>query len=279
MKESVTRKVWTKRRRQGLKRLWLFGIASCSLGFALVSTAGATNSGSNPGGPPPIPCCGGGGSVNWGWDELGNLTSAQVSSIEQKLGVPTMVFQYLDNGGQPVLNSSTVSLYHGKHIVIGLIMANDQSYGNGASDANLAASQAENLSAPNNNSVIIYRDIEPHDNPSIAYLNSWVSQIQIDGFVPGFYANTQSGSAFNTNFCASNYNTYTGSALWAGYPQKYTGNYPPYPQTFMKSNAPAWGPYYPPCTIGNTTYAWQYQIVDSSISPVDVDLAGFAGMW
>jgi hypothetical protein len=221
---------------------------------------------------------GGGGTAYWGWDELTQINGTTLASYESLLGTPTVIGQYLDHGGGPVLTSASVSLFHGHGIKINLLMANDQVYGNGTTDANLAAGQAVALGAPANGTVAIYRDIEPSDNPSPSYLNAWYNELLVRHFVPGFYENPLGGHPFGVDFCGSNSSTISGTLLWSQQPQQ-SGS-PSYPASFKLSAAPkTWYPNYPSCTIGNTTNAWQYQITTGTTSKVDVDLTSITGAW
>jgi len=220
----------------------------------------------------------GGGSVFYGWDKLGNISSSNLSSWSSTLGKPAVVGQYLDWSGGSVLNSSTVSGLHSAGVKIELIMDNDQAFGNGTSDANLAASQAKALGSPANGTIAIFRDVEPSVSPSVSYINAWYSQLLADGFIPGFYMNPATSDPFVGNFCSASSSAIAGSYLWSQQPQRLSS--PTFPASYQSSSAPTnWIPNYPSCTIGNTVAAWQYQIAGSTGSPVDVDLAATIGAW
>ena len=90
---------------------------------------------------------------------------------------------------------------HNAGIKVILIMDNDEVYGNGTADANLAAQQAVALRAPANGTVAIYRDVEPSDSPSSTYLNAWYNELLVKGFIPGFYVNPLSSHPFAGDFC------------------------------------------------------------------------------
>ncbi len=167
---------------------------------------------------------------------------------------------------------------HNAGIKVILIMDNDEVYGNGTADANLAAQQAVALRAPANGTVAIYRDVEPSDSPSSTYLNAWYNELLVKGFIPGFYVNPLSSHPFAGDFCGSNSATISGSYLWSQQPLQTQS--PTYPASFKSSALPkTWEPDYPYCTIGNTVSAWQYQIFNGTTSPVDVDADAIAGAW
>lgn len=231
----------------------------------------------------------GGSSPVWSWDSLPDSStytqSSLASLISELKGTPAVVGAYLDYHTSPVLTSSAVSALHNDGIAIDLIedsytTAEQNSGGletsaEGAADATTAATEAHNdLGAPENYSIIIYRDIERGENVSSAYITGWYNQLGNYHFIPGFYENPTSGQ-FSGAFCTTTSTIEAGSALWSAVPSEN----PSQLSQYYDGNQPTWNPSVPYCaSSGSSDYAWQY-ILAGSVGPVDNDLMSESGAW
>jgi len=204
--------------------------------------------------------------------------------VTELKGTPAVVGVYLDHGTGPLLNSTVVSALHGDRIQIDLLedsyTLNEQSSGGlmtsseGAADATTAATEAHNLGAPENSTVVIYRDIEQGEAVTSAYITGYFNQLGNYHFIPGFYENPTSGD-FSSAFCSTNSTIETGSAQWASVPEEQATTL----SQFYDGNQLPWNPSNPTCTpSGGSVYAWQY-IEAGSVGPVDDDLMTTLGAW
>jgi Domain of unknown function (DUF1906) len=260
-----------------------------SMTTAIAFSGASTSSASTP--PPPVPCCGGGNPV-WGWDTYGGsggsgaLTPTTLAALITELkGTPGVIGVYLDHGTGPVLTSGVVSTIHGHGIVMNLI---EDSYtaaevtsggletaAEGSADATTAATNAHNLGAPENSSIVIYRDIENGENVSWQYITAYYNELSGHHFIPGFYENPISGQ-FNGAFCNTTSTIENGSAQWTDEPSTGASTL----SQFYYTNRPAWtSPDTTTCTpSGASVYAWQY-ILAGGVGPVDDDLMSTSGTW
>lgn len=262
-----------------------FSVLALMSTVTLVAPSGAD---SGIGATPTIVCCGG-GSPTWAVDDYGDSTSLTASSLSSLItelhGTPSSFGVYLDHGTSSILTSSVVSVLHNASIPMNLIedsytTAESSSGGlmtstEGAADATSAATRAHNnLGAPENGTIVIYRDIEPGESVTSAYITGYFNQLSNYHFIPGFYENPTSGD-FSSAFCSTTSTIENGSVQWASEPEET----PTTLSQFYDGAQPAWNAYTPSCTsTGATVYAWQY-IEAKGIGPVDDDLASALGTW
>jgi len=255
-----------------------------SLTFAIPS--GADSGGSTAvSGPPTIPCCGGGGDLYWGFDQLSRFTATSLSADETSFGFPGWVGRYLTYGSPGfALTTTEANMLGTDGIPIRLFASPGGSYGTtteattDADGAIAAADGSGGLGIAANTGVAIYLDVEPGMAISTAFINKWYSLISAAGFTPGFYERSTETTTghFENTFCLASATTIAGSLLYSQQPQV--------PSTgatsasdYKYANAPAtYSPEYQGCE--SQPNSWQY-LIAGTYSPVDVDEGATPGLW
>lgn len=216
----------------------------------------------------------------WGVDSCkaftGDATGELYPSVVAHLGTPEFWGRYLTNTVCPGISSAEVALAARQHMGI-LPIYNDydcsavSSYGTGHAYAVAAVAAAHNLGIPTGRTLAV--DIEPDGAacPGAAYVDSafidgWYEGVHDAGYVPVYYGNGTSGTAFANAWCAAVHTVPsigTGSDLWSFEPSLLGG--------FNKTNAPNFAPDDTGCP-GNIM-AWQYVLSAGGNPDVDQDEA------
>ena len=216
----------------------------------------------------------------WGVDSCkaftGDPTGELFPSVVAHLGTPEFWGRYLTNTVCPGISSAEVALAARQHM--GILPIYDDydcsavsSYGTGHTYAVAAVAAAHNLGIPTGRTLAV--DIEPDGAacPGAAYVDSafidgWYEGVRDAGYVPVYYGNGTSGTAFANAWCAAVQavpSIGTGSDLWSFEPSLLGG--------FNKTNAPNFAPDDTGCP-GNIM-AWQYVLSAGGNPDVDQDEA------
>lgn len=216
----------------------------------------------------------------WGVDSCkaftGDPTGELYPGVASGVGTPDFWGRYLTATMCPALSSAEVSMAHDLHMAI-LPIYNDfdcsnvSGYDTGSGYAQAAAAAARSLQIPRGRGLAI--DIEPpgpycSGAVDAGFIRGWYGGVTAAGYVPIYYGNGTSGSAFASAWCQaqSDQNELAGgSFIWSFEPSLDSSGW-------SRSNQPGWGPYATGCP--DAVAAWQYQIDVFSPNPnIDSDEA------
>ena len=218
--------------------------------------------------------------ILWGVDSckafINDATGDLFYATARKLGTPDFWGRYLTNTVCPGISQSEVALAARYHMGI-LPIYNDYEcsavryYETGHAYAAAATAAAERLGIPKGRLIAI--DIEPPGdacpgaaNVDSGFIEGWFDGIKAQGYVPAYYGDGTSGSAFATAWCrtvSALPNIATDSDLWSFQPSLLG--------SFNKPSSPGYSPYDPGCA-GNMEI-WQYVLSAGSNPDVDQDEA------
>jgi hypothetical protein len=216
----------------------------------------------------------------WGVDSckalIGDATGDLFWATSRKLGTPDFWGRYLTDTVCPAISQREVAIAAAYHMGI-LPIYNDYDcsavryYDTGRGYAASATAAAERLGIPKGRLIAI--DIEPPGdacpgaaNVDMGFIEGWFDGIKAKGYVPAYYGDGTSGSAFATAWCQTVSrlpNIATDSDLWSFQPSLVG--------SFNKPSSPGYSPYDTGCA-GNMEI-WQYVLSAGSNPDVDQDEA------
>jgi hypothetical protein len=218
--------------------------------------------------------------ILWGVDSckalIGDATGDLFWTTARKLGTPDFWGRYLTDTICPGISQREIAVAAGYHMGI-LPIYNDYDcsavrfYDTGRGYAAAATAAAERLGIPKGRLIAV--DIEPPGdecpgaaNVDSGFIEGWFDGIKAEGYVPAYYGDGTSGSAFATAWCQTVSqlpNIATDSELWSFHPSLLG--------SFNKPSSPGYSPYDTGCA-GNMEI-WQYALSAGSSPDVDQDEA------
>jgi hypothetical protein len=216
----------------------------------------------------------------WGVDSckalIGDATGDLFWATARKLGTPDFWGRYLTDTVCPGISSREIAIAADYHMGI-LPIYNDYDcsavryYDTGRGYAAAATAAAQRLGIPKGRLIAV--DIEPPGdecpgaaNVDSGFIEGWFDGIRAEGYIPAYYGDGTSGSAFATAWCQTVSrlpNVATDSDLWSFQPSLLG--------SFNKPSSPGYSPYDTGCA-GNMEI-WQYVLSAGSNPDVDQDEA------